>query len=1263
MSDHTINFPTPTVHGQEYPDFVADPNAPSLENGKVYVWNSFKQAWEVKCEGGSGGGGVSGDFLGKFGDVVDTQDDVIYQFNSSLEFSAEESLKLSGASVDINAREGFGVFGTDNTEDVDDILYISRNTTSTFAGSPSHTINFYRPLQTDSGIAIVDEHLRGSAGDYLFRVKANRDIVDNSISNATGGLRTCFGVLGNGVIVLGSDENDPFIPTRDHHAVSKYYADNGFVKKEGDTINGTFNFDGQSTPITFSPKENQRQIINIRNNTGQTGVDIRMLASTDSNKLRIMGGSSAGVDFLTVGGNNGVFTFRTPVRIDAENRTPAPYLEVTGSGGVLQISNGSKLKTPAIDALNSTLDLRVNNKNVVDVSEDKVTIDGTLVVEGDDIQLTSGKRIGAGGGDKHLTFYESTVFYTGRIEEGKDLVNKEYVDSVVAEAVDNIDIGDTGNEFVNTKGDTMTGNLELPQLEVVGDNSVDAAIFINENKLSATVGQEQGELGPIQQPDTETDFPGGDASGVTFRHQSNSGKTLNQSGNKHLFAFDGYLYKVEASSVDSSRDKSWRTNKILTDVPNDSDLVLLDKNKFPAFPGGSGKHCIAVDPEEDKLYIMAVSGSSNSGFSYEWTLLSGTYSTIHQTGWKKVKSWDDQGPDKSFARSISWNPVFKKFMIFYDGIYDGGTVGVYIIDPETGDRIQKPKNWNPGGFNNKMFTLDKTTYLALREDVVISDDLFDTETTVKVKDIIKNKLGITNSVYTHAIYQSRHHFLHTKFEHTSCDANFNESSFTYHGKVPEGTATSLSNRAFMAVAGDYLLHVPSDTKIPFSFWDGTQWMPCGGTSGQSGAQFHDVHVYTCSDGDVTHVVVPSAGYNSASASTSFPENALPPVLEDKFDPPQLGESGINRLLFNGDKVALLKDIGGFGDSIDINQDSIEALKNYIDETFVKKEGGDEMQGPFVVTTNPDIADSRAARRIETLGVFSGTENSALRLGTNQDRVYIGNEDISFNKPIKVDTIVPKTDGNPVSFPSYVNFDGQTAFQINTQNGDTKNINFFTRNQSDPAEFQQIILKLHGATYKNFFAIHAGSGTNVEALRIDSGGAITIESNITVKSNITVNNDIKMTNGGQINSGDVEIITFGGTGAFYRGTISTDDHLVNKKYVDDAIAGTSAWTACTKEAGVAGTFRVRTAPGSVQLDMRLNKGGATFNSNERLGNIPTEFLPDIRPGILRNILVFQGGIKTSGSTTHAQIEVKPGGDVYVINNTQTQDIYLNATWWK
>lgn len=47
-------------------------------------------------------------------------------------------------------------------------------------------------------------------------------------------------------------------------------------------------------------------------------------------------------------------------------------------------------------------------------------------------------------------------------------------------------------------------------------------------------------------------------------------------------------------------------------------------------------------------------------------------------------------------------------------------------------------------------------------------------------------------------------------------------------------------------------------------------------------------------------------------------------------------------------------------------------------------------------------------------------------------------------------------------------------------------------------------------------------------------------------------DIVLKNGSQITT-DVatdEIITFGGTGAFYRGTMSQDDHMINKGYVDD-----------------------------------------------------------------------------------------------------------------
>ena len=82
---------------------------------------------------------------------------------------------------------------------------------------------------------------------------------------------------------------------------------------------------------------------------------------------------------------------------------------------------------------------------------------------------------------------------------------------------------------------------------------------------------------------------------------------------------------------------------------------------------------------------------------------------------------------------------------------------------------------------------------------------------------------------------------------------------------------------------------------------------------------------------------------------------------------------------------------------------------------VKKTGGDEMQGPFKVTANPDIQSSRDARRIETYGVFSGSETTALRFGTTRDRIYVGHDDTSFNGLVKIDRISEKNDGNSVRF--------------------------------------------------------------------------------------------------------------------------------------------------------------------------------------------------------------------------------------------------------
>ena len=83
--------------------------------------------------------------------------------------------------------------------------------------------------------------------------------------------------------------------------------------------------------------------------------------------------------------------------------------------------------------------------------------------------------------------------------------------------------------------------------------------------------------------------------------------------------------------------------------------------------------------------------------------------------------------------------------------------------------------------------------------------------------------------------------------------------------------------------------------------------------------------------------------------------------------------------------------------------------------FVHRKGGDEMEGPLKILNNPALPGSRDARRIETYGVFSGSDTTALRFGTTRDRIYVGHDDTSFNGLVKIDRIAEKNAGNSVKF--------------------------------------------------------------------------------------------------------------------------------------------------------------------------------------------------------------------------------------------------------
>ena len=74
---------------------------------------------------------------------------------------------------------------------------------------------------------------------------------------------------------------------------------------------------------------------------------------------------------------------------------------------------------------------------------------------------------------------------------------------------------------------------------------------------------------------------------------------------------------------------------------------------------------------------------------------------------------------------------------------------------------------------------------------------------------------------------------------------------------------------------------------------------------------------------------------------------------------------------------------------------VKGFANAQDPRYVNKKGGDSMEGPLTINNNPDGGGSRESRRVVTLGVFSNSENSALRLGTTQDRIYVGHNAVSY----------------------------------------------------------------------------------------------------------------------------------------------------------------------------------------------------------------------------------------------------------------------------
>ena len=93
-----------------------------------------------------------------------------------------------------------------------------------------------------------------------------------------------------------------------------------------------------------------------------------------------------------------------------------------------------------------------------------------------------------------------------------------------------------------------------------------------------------------------------------------------------------------------------------------------------------------------------------------------------------------------------------------------------------------------------------------------------------------------------------------------------------------------------------------------------------------------------------------------------------------------------------------------------------------DDLYVNREGGDSMEGPLVIKAQ-DPANGRATNKVQTLGVFSNSEGSALRLGTTRDRVYVGHSDTSINGPVKIQEVQEKNSGQGIKVSNELSMEG------------------------------------------------------------------------------------------------------------------------------------------------------------------------------------------------------------------------------------------------
>ena len=151
-------------------------------------------------------------------------------------------------------------------------------------------------------------------------------------------------------------------------------------------------------------------------------------------------------------------------------------------------------------------------------------------------------------------------------------------------------------------------------------------------------------------------------------------------------------------------------------------------------------------------------------------------------------------------------------------------------------------------------------------------------------------------------------------------------------------------------------------------------------------------------------------------------------------------------------IQVLENLNEFAAQAEVDIDQLQykqtLLQNALDQiyldqqqgSFVKKKGGDSMEGPLVIQAQ-DPTDGRATKRVETLGVFSNSEGSALRLGTTRDRIYVGHNDVSINGPVKVGEIQEKETSAGIKISNEISLEDNQIKNLAVATEDTDAVNY------------------------------------------------------------------------------------------------------------------------------------------------------------------------------------------------------------------------------